>query len=97
MCGADRLRRKDAEPGAAADLVNLVEQVDDVEAQFHPLQETGVYRLSDAEIDLPITGYGGPVWGPPGRVVLRPLPAVRSAANRVLVVGSVYLILADDV
>ena len=31
------LRRKDAEPGAAADPVGLVEQVEDVETQFHPL------------------------------------------------------------
>ena len=28
------LRRKDAEPGAAANLVDLVEQVDDVKAQL---------------------------------------------------------------
>src|SRR6516162_4943235 len=31
------LRGKDAEPGAAADLVDLVEQVEDVETKLHPL------------------------------------------------------------
>src|ERR1700756_3838773 len=55
------LRRKDAEPGAAAYLVDLVEQVDDVEAKFHPFQETGGDRLDDAEIHLLVAGQGGPV------------------------------------
>ena len=55
------LRRKDAEPGAAANLVDLVEQVDDVKAQLQPLVESGVDRLDDAEINLLIARQGGPV------------------------------------
>ena len=34
------LRGADADPGAVADLVDLVEQVDDVEAQLEPLVES---------------------------------------------------------
>src|SRR6516165_1776535 len=64
--GAPRaeLRSKDAEPGAAAYLVDLVEQVDDVEPQLDTLQEAGGDRLDDAEIDLLIAGQGTAVRGP---------------------------------
>jgi len=56
-CAAQaELRREDAEPGTAAHLVDLVEQVDNVEAQLHPLQEAGVDRLDNAEIHLLIAG-----------------------------------------
>ena len=48
------LRGKDPEPGARADLVDLVEQIDDVEAEFHALRyelasqiEHNVLRFSD--------------------------------------------------
>ena len=48
------LRGKDAEPGAYADLVDLIEQIDDVEAEFHALRyefasqiEHNVLRFSD--------------------------------------------------
>jgi len=56
------LRGKDAEPLAGANLVDLVEQVDHVEAQFHPLEDPGVDRLHDAEIDLLVAGQAGAIW-----------------------------------
>src|SRR5271169_6137505 len=58
------LRRKDAQPGAAANLVDLVEQVDDVKAQFQPLVDPGVDRLNDAEIHLLVAGQRSPVRRP---------------------------------
>ncbi len=58
------LRRKDAEPGAAANLVDLVEQVDDVQAQLQPFVESGDDRLDDAEIHLLIAGQRSPVRRP---------------------------------
>src|SRR5215831_8325734 len=52
---------KDPEPLAGTDLVDLVEQVDDVEAQFHSLKEAGGDRLDNAEIHLLITRQAGAV------------------------------------
>jgi hypothetical protein len=56
------LRGKDAEPLAGPDLVDLVEQVNDVEAKFHAFENTGVDRLDDAEIDLLVARQAGAVW-----------------------------------
>ena len=58
------MRGKHAEPGAAADLVDLVEEVGNVKPQLHPLQENSVDRLDDAEIHLLIAGQGRPGRGP---------------------------------
>jgi hypothetical protein len=55
------LRRKDSEPLAGANLVDLVEQVDHIETEFHPLQEAGGDRLDDAEIDLLIARQAGSI------------------------------------
>ena len=55
------MRREDSEPGAAADLIYLIEQVDNVEAELGPLVDTGVDPLEDAEIHLLIAGQSGSV------------------------------------
>ena len=59
-----KLWGKDAEAGAAANLVDLIEQVENVEAEFQPLVDPGVNRLDDAEIHLLVAGQGGPVRRP---------------------------------
>jgi hypothetical protein len=76
------LRRKDAKPLAGADLVDLVEQVDYVETQFHSLQEAGGDRLDDAEIDLLIAWQASTVRN--GAVHPKAATGKRSTANRVL-------------
>ena len=42
------LRGADADPGAVADLVPLIKQIDDVEAQFETLEDPGIDLLQDA-------------------------------------------------
>ena len=76
------LRRKDAESSAAANLVDLVEQVEDVESHLQPLVDPGLDRLHDAEIYLLMAGKRAPV----RMVAARPeaAPGGRSTANRVL-------------
>jgi hypothetical protein len=56
------LRRKDPEPLAGSDLVDLVKQVDDVEAQFHAFKDPGVDWLNDTEIDLLVARQARTVW-----------------------------------
>src|ERR1700739_1801860 len=58
------LRSKDAEPGTAANLIDLVEQVDDVKAELQPLVDAGIDGLDDAEINLLIAWQGGAIRGP---------------------------------
>src|SRR5260370_27393449 len=58
------LRIADAEPGAVADLVDLVEQVENVEAQLEALVQSGVNRLNNAEVHLLIAGQAVPVRAP---------------------------------
>src|SRR5215472_6853540 len=55
------LRVADTHPRAVANLIDLIEQVEDVEAQLHSLIEAGVYRLNHAEIDLLVAGQAGPI------------------------------------
>jgi len=62
-----KLRGKDPEALAGANLVDLVEQVDDVEAHFHSFEDTGVDRLDDAQIDLLIARQAAPVRNGAGR------------------------------
>ena len=60
-----KLRREDAKPGAAADLVNLVKRVNDIEPEFHPFQEPGVDWLDNAEVYLLVAGQCRPIRGSP--------------------------------
>src|SRR3954454_21653310 len=46
------LRRPDPDPGAVADLVYLVQQIDHIKAGFETLPPAGIDLLDDAEIDL---------------------------------------------
>ena len=91
------LRVADTHPGAVADLIDLIEQVEDVEAQLHSLIEAGIDRLNHAEIDLLVARQAGPIRVPPGLVARSPLPAMRLAENKVRVVGIRYLIPAEYV
>jgi hypothetical protein len=75
-----KLRRKDPEPGAAAKLVDLIEQVDDVKAELQPLVDAGVDRLDDAEINLLIARQGGSIRGPAR--ALGPEPAAGGQVSR---------------
>ena len=90
------MRRKDAEPGAAANLVDLVEQVDDVRAQFQPLVDPGVDRLDDAEIHLLIAGQGSPVRRPV-QLSSSETAGGKVYRKRVFQTGTLYLMPADDV
>src|SRR6266851_3786836 len=58
------LRVADADPRAVAGLVDLVEQVEDVEAQLEALVDPGLDRLNNAEIHLLIAGEAVPVRDP---------------------------------
>src|SRR5260370_25791439 len=58
------LRIADADTGAVADLVDLVEQVENVEAQLEALVKAGVNRLNNAEVHLLIAGQAVPVRAP---------------------------------
>ena len=88
------LRIADADPRAVADLVDLVEQIEDVKAQFEPFVNPGIDRLDDAEIDLLELGRLFPLGTGP-LVARRPLPAIRSAENKVRVEGTLYLMPAE--
>lgn len=55
------LRVTDADPGAVADLVDLIEKVEDIEAQLHPFRKPSIDRLNDAEIDLLVARQGRPI------------------------------------
>src|SRR5437868_2445405 len=55
------LRVADTDPGSVADLVDLVEQVENVEAQLHALVPSGLYRLNDTEVHLLIARQAIPV------------------------------------
>src|SRR4029077_2139121 len=46
------LRVADTDPRAVADLVDLVEQVEDVKAEFQTFVNAGVDRLNNAEVHL---------------------------------------------
>src|SRR6516165_3585338 len=56
-----KLRGPYAHPGAVADQIDLVQQIDDVEAHFDPPKWAGCERLDDAEVDLLISGQASPV------------------------------------
>src|SRR5258708_11774677 len=72
------LRRTDADPGAVADLVHLIEQVDHVEACLQASPEAGVDLLHDAEIDLLVARQAAAVWV----VAIPPQPAPRPHVDR---------------
>ena len=57
------MRRSDANPGAVADLVFLVEQIDDIKAEFEPFEPAGIDLLHDAQIDLMVIRQTGAVRG----------------------------------
>src|SRR5882757_8809462 len=65
------LRRADADPGAVADLVNLIKQVDHVEARLQASPEAGVDLLHNAEVDLLVARQTAAV----GMIAVRPKPA----------------------
>ena len=58
------LRVADTHPRAIADLVDLIEQIEDVEAELEPFIEPGRDRLDYAEIHLLVAGEAVPVWDP---------------------------------
>src|SRR5260370_15087001 len=58
------LRIADADAGAVADLVDLVEQVENVEAQLEALVQSGVNRLHNAEVHLLVARQAVPVRAP---------------------------------
>src|SRR5205823_4105634 len=58
------LRVADADTGAVADLVDLVEQVENVEAQLEALVQSSVNRLNKADVHLLIAGQAVPVRAP---------------------------------
>src|ERR1700731_4735720 len=58
------LRVADTDAGSVADLVDLVEQVVNVEAQLEPFVEARLDRLNNAEVDLLIAGQAVPVRAP---------------------------------
>lgn len=60
------LRVANPDPGAVADLVDLVEHVEEVETQLEALVQSGLDRLNHAEIHLLITGQARPVRAPAG-------------------------------
>jgi hypothetical protein len=55
------LRVADTDPRAVADLVDLVEHVEEVETQLKAPVHSGIDRLNDAEIHLLIARQAGPV------------------------------------
>src|SRR6266404_3954080 len=59
-----KLRVADADPRAVTDLVDLIEQVQHVEAQLEPPVDSGRDRLDNAEIHLLVAGEAVPVWDP---------------------------------
>src|SRR5437867_3327084 len=56
------LRVADTDARAVADLVDLVEQVEDVEADFRSLEKAGGDRLNEAEVHLLIAWQAVAVW-----------------------------------
>ncbi len=55
------LRIAHPDPRTVADLIDLVEEIEDIEPQFEPLVDPGIDRLDDAEIDLLIARQTVPV------------------------------------